>query len=175
MIEGLTKNRAHRAISGQFGGSILLRVIIASLLLLIATAASASNRLELNNDIFVEKFERTPTGVRVRLEEPDRVGRGDRLLFVLRYRNSGESPKRGLVITNPLPAAVAFDDETQPNALLSVDNGHHWGRLADLAVPVAGGGTRSALPEDVTHIRWKLARPLAPGAEGKFIFRGRVR
>ena len=39
-----------------------------------------------------------------------------------------------------------------------------------LRVPMAGGGWRVAAPDDVTHVRWRLDRPLPAGAKGQFAF-----
>ncbi len=162
--------------SGRFGGGIGIRLSLCLFLLFAASAASAASPLELQHDIFVERIERTSSGkLRVRLEEPERVAPGDRLIFVIRYRNADKVSKSNLVLTNPLPAKVAFTGEESEDTIVSVDDGRHWGRLDQLEVALPGGSTRAALPEDVTHVRWKLARAVPAGGEGKFIFRARVR
>ena len=65
-------------------------------------------------------------------------------------------------------------------ATLVVDGGKSWGKLADLKVSVAGkdgaaATLRAAAAEDVTHVRWIFAKPIAPGAEGTISYRGMVK
>jgi hypothetical protein len=40
---------------------------------------------------------------------------------------------------------------------------------------MASGSFRTALPSDVTHIKWNLNQTLAAGSAGKLVFRGVVR
>ena len=63
-----------------------------------------------------------------------------------------------------MPAAVRFESVAEDWAEVSVDNGVHWGKLADLKVQTKGvAGTpdseRAATTQDVTHVRWVLRTP----------------
>ena len=95
---------------------------------------------------------------------------GDRVVFVLSYRNVGGQPIGGVVFNNPVPRGIAYrgPSATSPAPDVSVD-GKTFGTLAALRVqtPV---GTRAAGPDDVTAVRWHLAAPLAAGAQGQFAF-----
>lgn len=177
MFEGQTKSnmRGTRA-SGHFGGAMMPRLAICLFLLMAATAACATGPLQIQNDIFVERLERTSDGkMRVRLEEPEKVRPGDNLVFVLRYKNADHAPRSGLIITNPLPRAVAYAGSHDGASQVSVDDGRHWGHLDRLRIALPGGKSRAAVPEDVTHIRWNIAQSVPAGGEGKFIYRARVR
>ena len=82
-----------------------------SLLLLLAaiapTQAFAANQVVLDNSVFLERATTDANGKqRISLEEPKVVVPGDRLVFVLNYRNSGAQPADKFVITNPMPSAV---------------------------------------------------------------------
>jgi uncharacterized repeat protein (TIGR01451 family) len=100
---------------------------------------------------------------------------GDKLVFLLSYRNGGASPATGFVVTNPIPSAVAFAGGESDGATVSVDGGKSWGILATLRIANADGTSRPAAPEDVTHIRWSFGQPIAPGRAGQLSFRGVVK
>ncbi|HEV7313688.1 hypothetical protein [Sphingopyxis sp.] len=138
--------------------------------------ALAANQVALDNHVFVERVSTDAQGKqRILLEEPKVVVPGDRLVFVLNYRNAGAQPADKFVITNPLPAAVRFADAGDTRPLFSVDGGKQWGLLADLSVPMTDGTRRAAQAADVTHIRWAFQNPIPVGGTGKLMFRGVVK
>src|SRR5690606_3081757 len=143
---------------------------------LLPSHAQAADQIALDNNIFVERVKTDGAGrKRVLLEEPKAVVPGDRLVFVLNYRNASPRTADRFVITNPLPAAVRYAAAADSGALVSVDGGRAWGRLAELSVALPDGTRRPAQPADVTHIRWAIQKPVPAGASGKLIFRGVVR
>ncbi|WP_235587839.1 hypothetical protein [Sphingopyxis sp. H115] len=143
---------------------------------LMPAPALAANQVALDNSVFVERVTTDAAGKqRVLLEEPKVVVPGDRLVFVLAYRNAGAQAADKFVVTNPMPAAVRFADAGDARALVSVDGGKQWGLLADLAVPMSDGTRRAAQPADVTHIRWAFQNPIPVGGTGKLMFRGVVK
>jgi uncharacterized repeat protein (TIGR01451 family) len=151
-------------------------------LVAIALASAASPVLAQNSAVSLESdvlVERTTTDAQgqeqVSLEEPRVVVPGDKLVFVLRYRNNGTSPASDFVITNPLPAAVAFQSSAERSTQVSVDGGRNWGQLATLTVANADGTSRPARADEVTHVRWAFAQPIPAGQAGRLMFRGIVR
>lgn len=151
-----------------------------SLLALFAALAPApvmaANQVSLDNAVFVERISIDANGKpRVLLEEPKIVVPGDRLVFVLNYRNAGAQPADRFVITNPLPVAVQFQEAGDSNMVVSVDGGRAWGQLASLKVAQTDGTRRSAQPADVTHVRWAFQQPIPVGGAGKLMFRGVVK
>ena len=146
------------------------------LAILMPGQAFAANQVALDNHVFVERVSTDAQGKqRILLEEPKVVVPGDRLVFVLNYRNAGAQPADKFVITNPLPAAVRFADAGDTRPLFSVDGGKQWGLLADLSVPMTDGTRRAAQAADVTHIRWAFQNPIPVGGTGKLMFRGVVK
>ena len=138
--------------------------------------AFAANQVALDNNVFVERVSTDAQGKqRILLEEPKVVVPGDRLVFVLNYRNAGAQPADKFVITNPMPSAVRFADAGDTRPLVSVDGGKQWGLLADLSVPMIDGTHRAAQPADVTHVRWAFQKPIPVGGTGKLMFRGVVK
>lgn len=140
------------------------------------TAALATGDVALSSSVFVERTTPDVNGrQRTVLEAPRTVTRGDRLVFVLNYRNVGITPRTDFTITNPLPRPVAFQGTSDHDAIVSIDGGHSWGTLAALRVRESDGSFRGARPEDVTHVRWTLKRAIAAGESGRLTFRGIVR
>ena len=152
-----------------------MRLFLLTFLTLIAVPAMASP-VALSNNVFVERISTDAQGNRrVILEEPKVVTPGDRLVFVLNYRNASAKPAEKFVVTNPMPAAVQFAEQGDGAAQLSVDGGKSWGNLAALQVTDANGSIRPARAQDVTHIRWAFNAPIPAGATGKLMFRGIVK
>ncbi len=153
-----------------------MRMILALMLLLIPGIANAANDVALSSEVYVEKYVPTSSGrSKVVLEAPKIVLPGDRLIFVLSYRNAGQAPASDFVVTNPLPGAVSYQGTPDERAQVSVDGGKNWGPLAQLRMKESDGNWRGARPEDVTHIRWAMRNAIPPGATGKLSFRGIVR
>lgn len=144
--------------------------------LLLPGTAMAANSVSLSSDVFVERKVDKPNGTTaVVLEQPVTVIPGDRLVFVVRYKNVGRTPASDFSVTNPLPKAVAFNGTSDGGEMVSVDGGKSWGLLPALTVPGMDGAPRPALMTDVTHIKWKFDRSLSAGSEGKLVFRGTVK
>ncbi|HEX8622545.1 MAG TPA: hypothetical protein VF718_11295 [Allosphingosinicella sp.] len=152
-----------------------MKILLALLALLAPVAAFAANDVSLTSKVFVERVKPGADGKPVTVrEEPGVVTPGDRLVFVLGYRNGGAQPATGFTLTNPIPPSVAFTGTDDANAVVSVDGGKSWGVLASLKVVQADGTSRPAVAADVTHIRWSFGRPIAGGTGGELSFRGVV-
>lgn len=133
---------------------------------LAAAPALAAGPLVVTSQVMVEAKQRAADGTtRIALVPARRVVPGDRVVFTLAYRNTGTQPLADLVFDNPLPSGVAYRAPVanSPAPELSVD-GRRYGTLAQLSAGRAIG------PDDVTHVRWRLPRPLAPGASGAVAF-----
>jgi uncharacterized repeat protein (TIGR01451 family) len=153
-----------------------MKILLTLLALLAPVAAHAANEVSLTSSVFVEKTVPQADGrTRLVLEEPKVVVPGDKLVFVLNYRNQGAKPATDFVVTNPMPGAVAYQGTPDVGAIVSVDGGKSWGAMAALKVRKADGTVRAAYPEDVTHVRWAMKAPIPVGAAGKLSFRGVVR
>ncbi|MBA3896542.1 MAG: DUF11 domain-containing protein [Sphingomonadaceae bacterium] len=154
----------------------MTKLLIALVALLAPVAAHAANDVALTSEVFVEKAVPDAAGrTRLVLEPPKVVVPGDRLVFVLGYKNLGRAPAADFVVTNPMPSAVAYQGAADGAAMVSVDGGRSWGALPALKVRGEGGVVRAARPEDVTHVRWAMKMPIPVGAAGKLSFRGVVR
>jgi len=116
--------------------------------------------------VYVERVE--PGSAR-RLEPVSHLSRGDRVVTVLTWQwQSGE--ERGFIITNPLPASLAYQRSTSDAQEVSVDGGRTWGHIGNLRI-----GSRFATPEDVTHVRWRITASRAMQGRGQIAYAGIVR
>jgi uncharacterized repeat protein (TIGR01451 family) len=153
-----------------------MKILLALLALLVPAAVQAADSVSLVSQVLVERVETTPDGRSITTRaEPDVVTPGDRLVFLLSYRNDGAEPATAFVLTNPVPDSVAFAGTDDRSAVVSIDGGKTWGALSSLTVTQADGITRPAQVADVTHIRWSLAQPVPSGGAGELSFRGVVK
>ena len=154
---------------------MIKRLFLAIALILPGTAMAANN-VSLSSDVFVERKVARPNGTTALvLEQPTTVTPGDRLVFVVNYKNVGRAPATDFSVTNPLPKAVAFEGTSDGTEIVSIDGGKSWGPLSSLSYQDENGKVRPALMTDVTHVKWKFNRALSAGSEGKLIFRGTVK
>jgi uncharacterized repeat protein (TIGR01451 family) len=147
-------------------------VVVAALAIAMPFAAHAAGPLVVTSGVMVESKVRAADGTtRVVLAPARRVVPGDRVVLTLAYRNTGAVPLSNIAFDNPVPKGLAYRSPAAGSAApdLSVD-GRSYGPLSTLRVPTAGGGWRAATPDDVTHVRWRLDRPLTAGAKGQFAF-----
>jgi uncharacterized repeat protein (TIGR01451 family) len=152
-----------------------MKILLALFALLAPVAASAADNVSLTSKVYVERVKPGADGKPVTVrEDPGVVTPGDRLVFVLGYRNGGGEPATGFTLTNPIPPSVAFTGSDDASAIVSVDGGKSWGPLGSLKVVQADGTSRPAVAADVTHIRWSFGRPIAAGSGGELSFRGVV-
>jgi uncharacterized repeat protein (TIGR01451 family) len=153
-----------------------MKTLIALLALAAPSALWAADSVSLTSEVLVEHVKQQADGSsKVVREEPKVVTPGDKLVFLLSYRNGGAQPATGFVVTNPIPSSVAFSGGESEGASVSVDGGKSWGPLASLKIANADGSMRPATQDDVTHIRWSFAQPIAAGRAGQLSFRGVVK
>jgi uncharacterized repeat protein (TIGR01451 family) len=154
----------------------MLRTTLALLALAAPAAALASSDVLTKSSIFVERIEPQGSGARrVRLEPARQVSPGERLIYVVEYRNTGKRPVEGFTVTNPLPRTVRLDETVDGSEIVSIDGGRNWGVLSSLRVSLGEGSWRPANPDDVTHLRWRVGDRLMQGETRRVTFRAIVR
>ncbi len=155
--------------------TLLPLALIASPLL-----AQAPQAVVVTSEILAVKVTTDAKGNKVNtLVKPGVVVPGTPLVFIVRYKNKGSKPVTNYVVNNPIPKSVRFTDFATDSGWggVSVDGGKTFGALSALStiqVAGAGGAKRAAQPSDVTHLRWSVVKPIAPGATGSVTFYGAV-
>lgn len=151
-------------------------------LVALATAFMTPNRahatpVELTSKVFVEKRSVSTDGKeQVQLLPAERVIPGDKLKFVIRYRNAGDAAAGDFVITNPIPASVTYlGAEGSFAPVVSVDGGATFGELSTRVVKEPSGTERPARADEVTHAKWQFAEKLPAGASGEVAFRAELK
>ena len=147
-----------------------------ALFLLLAPVAIAAGpqAVQLTSTVMVEKTVTVNGKDQTQFEAPNKVLPGDKLIFQTNYKNTGSTVATQFVVTNSVPAAVAWTGDVTPGAVESVDGGKTFAPFAQLKVKGPNGTLRPAQPSDVTHIRWTVAS-IAPGSAGLVKYRGMVR
>lgn len=153
-----------------------MKILTIILSFLLAAPGMAASPVSLSSEVFVQREKIDAAGRKtVVLEAPKKVTPGDRLVFVLAYRNGGAAPATDFTVTNPIPPAVRYANAATSGEVVSVDGGKSWGALAALKVRAADGKLRAAQPNDVTHVRWTLKSAIPAKGSGKLSFQGIVR
>jgi uncharacterized repeat protein (TIGR01451 family) len=144
-----------------------------------AIAQEAVDPLEIK--VVAEVESRSQEGGRevVKLVPADRVVPGDRVIYTLEVRNTGEAPLAAPLVTNPIPEHMSYiaDSAVGPGAEVSysVDDGKSFARPENLKVRGADGQMRAAVAADYTHIRWQLKNHLNANSVAFVRFRALVK
>ncbi len=149
---------------------MILRITLGAALVVALAAPASAAPVELTTRIFKERRTLAADGTAtVTLVTARKAIPGDRLVYVLTYRNTGVAPVASLVLDNPLPPGVAYRSPAAGSSApeLSVD-GVKFGPLGALT---AENGARAASPDDVRRVRWRVAGPIASGVQGQVSFR----
>ena len=152
--------------------------VAASLGALALAPAAALAQVSATQAVVMEKVSVGPDGrTEIEREPAERVIPGDRIAYVLTYRNEGAEAAEDLVLVMPVPETmtVVAGSEEGGIADYSIDGGRTWGAFSALRVPAEEGGIRPAVADDVTHLRWTLADRLAPGEAGEVSYRATLR
>lgn len=167
-----------RAFNTKWVAAMLLAIVATGVVALSPAQAQGKSAVALESVIEVEAKDAAGVSTFVSPAKGTVVP-GDNLRFSIYFANTTDEPASALSVTNPIPTAVEFVRVEEEWALLSVDGGKTFGALTELTVAVTNtegvSSTRAATPADVTHIRWKLDRPLAPQEKGSLRFHGRVK
>jgi hypothetical protein len=139
--------------------------LVAIAALTIPAGALASPLVSIDSAVFVERID--PASGRT-LAPVKQLRRGDRVVYMVAWTRMGG--QGGFTVTNPLPDAVAYQRSADGTEEVSIDGGRTWGRLAQLRK-----GERSATPEDVTHVRWRVSPREAALGYGRITYSAIVR
>jgi uncharacterized repeat protein (TIGR01451 family) len=135
-----------------------------------ALPAKAAGVVLTNTVLVQEKTVAKDGTTRVALNPARRAVPGDRIIYRIAYRNEVGKPVTGLVVSNPVPAALLYRGpaEGSPAPEVSAD-GRRFAALSALTVRDASGRDRAATAQDVRAVRWQAAA-IPAGAAGQYAF-----
>jgi uncharacterized repeat protein (TIGR01451 family) len=103
---------------------------------------------------------------------------GDEVIYTIQYANKGSEPAENIVITDPIPEHMLYQDGSAYGegavVTFSVDDGKTFDVADNLTVAADDGSERPAGPSDYTHIKWMLEGDLKPEMAGFVTFRARL-
>jgi len=120
-----------------------------------ASGLAAQPATGVSRAVYVERTATMPGGERVRTIEPaEDLRPGDKVVLMVEWRGGhGGEP---VTISSAVPRALAFQRSSADAFEISIDGGRSWGRLGAMRI-ADDDGYRLASPEDVTHLRWRIA------------------
>jgi uncharacterized repeat protein (TIGR01451 family) len=153
-----------------------LKMILTSGILMTSGIAAHASGVQLTNAVFKEVTAKSTAGkVETKLVLAGVVVPGDKVLFVMEYKNAGAKPAGNVLITNPVPSEVQYVGAKEGGEpVVSIDSGKNFAALTTLTVRNADGSTRPARASDVTHVRWQITKAM-PGETGRVSFRGQLK
>lgn len=147
-------------------------LLAAAASLLAAPASAMSARQVVEKEVAVRLPDGTETVERV---PADTVSPGERVVYSLIFTNDESEPVSDLVLTAPVPVETTLvegsADRPGIDLVVSVDGGASFGPRGAAVVREADGSTRRASAADITHLRWTVPGPVAPGQTDSLVFK----
>jgi len=152
---------------------LTLALITAASLMATTSASALTAKQSVEKEIVVQMPDGTETLTRAPAEM---VIPGERIVYTLNFVNDDSAPASDLVLTMPVPSEIKYLDDTATKEgakiVYSADGGQTFTTRTGLRVADLDGTLRAASAEDITHIRWTVAGPLAVGETGALSFKG---
>jgi uncharacterized repeat protein (TIGR01451 family) len=155
-------------------------MLITALLGLLSVPAGtwAQGRPNLVVEIQVERVVEKPDGkggITTILEPATETQRDDVLVYTLRWKNDGDGPARGAVLSDPVPEGTTLlrgSLEGAADVTYSTD-GEQFSAWPQIRIADAQGNEtwKDAPASAVRHIRLRLAEAVPPGGQGEASFK----
>jgi len=152
---------------------LTLALITATSLLASTSASALTAKQSVEKEVVVQMPDGTESVTRTPAEL---VVPGERVVYTLSYTNDDAAPASDLVLTMPVPAEIKYMDgsatEAGARTVYSTDGGKTFAARTALRMTGSDGVVRTAIADDITHIRWTVAGPVAVGETGNLSFKG---
>lgn len=153
------------------------RAFLALSVLAAASFAAPASALEAEQRVLKETTVTQADGSeKIEYVPADLVTPGETIVYALIFRNDQRTAAEDVVLVMPIPREVTYIEESANNRLarpdFSTDGGTTFSRRQFLTVRDADGSVRFAGADDLTHVRWVVRSPVAPGDVGQLWFRG---
>jgi len=104
---------------------------------------------------------------------------GEKVVYTFDIVNDDNDAVTNLVLAMPVPKEIRFiegsADRAGARVRYSTDGGQTYASRDALVMPDANGASRAATVDDITHVQWNIAGPIAIGGSDKVLFKGRLR
>jgi uncharacterized repeat protein (TIGR01451 family) len=148
---------------------LLLGLLATTFIALPAHALTAKQTVE--KEVVVRNADGTESASRM---PADVVVPGERVVYTVSFTNDDVQPAQNFVMTQPVPEEVTYIEGSaeKPGAELSVstDGGNSFSPRGAATVLRDGERVR-ATASDITHLRWKIVTPLAPGGNDSVAYK----
>lgn len=149
--------------------------ILGAVALLSATAAIPASAMTAQQSVEVETETTNADGTRTVVRLPaESVVPGSKLVYTVTFTNDKAEPTNNLNFTLPVPQEVTYVEGTADKAgtivTVSTDGGSSF-TTRGAATVVDAGQSRRATAADITHIRWQVPGPVAPGTTDSIAFK----
>ena len=139
-----------------------------------AQALTATQKVE--KEITVQ---RADGSTETKLVSAAEVTPGEKVVYTVAYTNDSSDAATDIVLAMPVPSDVRYlegsADRSGTIVKFSTDGGSSFVERRSLVLPAVGGGTRAASADDITHIQWRIAGPVAVGTSDEISFTARLR
>lgn len=152
-----------------------LTALAAALLAVAPAEAAMTARQIVEKEVSVRAANGAETVKRV---AADKVTPGETIVYSIRYQNDAAEAASDIILVMPVPKEVSYIEGSvsgdDSSVAFSADGGKTYVARGRLTVE-EGGATRPARGDEITHIRWTLATPVAPRAEGEVSYKAILR
>lgn len=152
---------------------LTIALIAATSILTSVSASALTAKQSVEKEIVVQMPDGTENITRAPAEL---VTPGERVVYTLSYTNDDAAPATDIVLTMPVPTEIKYMDGSASlsgvKVVYSADGGQTFASRPGLRIVDLDGNSRTAGSEDITHIRWTVAGPLAVGETGTLSYKG---
>lgn len=103
----------------------------------------------------------------------EEVAPGDEVRYSLAFENLGDAAAENVSLVMPVPSAVTYIEASASAAenglTFSADGGQTFAARTAVILGT-GNAARVATPDEITHIKWTFAQPIAPAVTGTVSF-----
>ena len=163
--------------SEKIMGKHLFAIAVAIALLLMSASAWSQGTLDVQTTVQKETVTVNDDGEQVKTLVPaESVIPGERVVYTITFRNTGDEPADDVVISNPISENLTYVPGSAfgPGMALQFSVDGITFAAADELTVEEDGESRPAKPEEYRHIRWVMQNDLVAGAQGTVRFSARL-
>jgi uncharacterized repeat protein (TIGR01451 family) len=160
--------------------STLLNLVFSAILASsISLSAHAAGTVEFSNKAEVDVTIMKDGKKEIKRMPAKKVAPDGEVIYTTTFKNTIDKTISNIVITNPIPANMAYTNDSASGAnteiTYSVDGGKSYDAATKLTVKAADGKARPAQAADFSHIRWVYKGDLATGKSSEVGFKAKVK